>query len=121
MCHLPSSQNQALVRVCHIKQQCLTPMQTSKSRCARQLACRWSADISSGQTRLQHYKMLCIVSMQEYMLLTVLCMTAMRPPLLQPPVLIFLVDVQLQAMSHRRNLKLLHMTSPMLPRLSALL
>ena len=50
-----------------------------------------------------------------------LCMTAMRPPLLQPPVLTVLVDVQLQAMFHRRNLKLLHMTSPTLPRLSALL
>ena len=55
------------------------------------------------------------------MLLTLLCMTAMRPSLLQPPMLTVLVDVQLQAMFHRRNLKLLHMTSPMLPRLSALL
>ena len=48
-------------------------------------------------------------------------MTPMRPPLLQPPVLTVLVDVQLQAMFHRRNLKLLHMTCPMLPRLSVLL
>ena len=59
--------------------------------------------------------------MQECMLLTILCMTPMRPPLLQPPVLTVLVDVQLQAMFHRRNLKLLHMTCPMLPRLSVLL
>ena len=40
--HLPTS-----------KQQCLTPMKTSKSHCACQLACRWPVDISSGQTKLQ--------------------------------------------------------------------
>lgn len=64
--------------------------------------------------------------MLEYMLLTLLCMRAiyaplLQAPLLQPPLLTVCVDVQLQATFHSRNLKLLHTTSPMLPRLSALL
>ncbi len=74
--------------------------------------------------------------MLEYMLLTLLCMRAiyapllqapllqaplLEAPLLQPPLLTVCVDVQLQATFHSRNLKLLHTTSPMLPRLSALL
>jgi len=74
--------------------------------------------------------------MLEYMLLTLLCMRAiyapllqapllqpplLQRPLLQPPLLTVCVDVQLQATFHSRNLKLLHTTSPMLPRLSALL